>query len=247
MVIRNESERRRAEEQVEYLRSELETVPAAEQQDEITHGVVSGLRMQISDLENKLTEYKRLKEGSVAILTADNFDDIGELIIKARIIRGWSQADLAKALDMEQQQVQRYEKNDWQKISLWRLQEVVEALNLEVSIRAWLHNRAGQGSESLQFGFGYGDSLYSTMGNIGSGVGEMLGNVSVRFGDVLGNVGAGTGGVLDSLSMTFSDTLQTLPEGGVGYVSKANTPRKFRYPSPEKGAETPPTLTTNAA
>lgn len=150
MVIRNESERRRAEEQVEYLRSELEKIPATEQQDEVTQGVVSGLRMQISDIEDELAEYKRLKEGLKSMLTADNFDDIGELVIKARIARGWSQGDLAKALDMEQQQVQRYEKNDWQKISLWRLQEVVEALDLEVSIRAWLHDRGTKHGELPQ-------------------------------------------------------------------------------------------------
>lgn len=139
MVIRNELERRKADEQAEYLRSELEQIPTEEQKDEVSHSIISGLRMQISDIENKLAEYDRLKKGLAPIPTADNFDDIGELIIKARIARGWSQSDLAKVLGMEQQQVQRYEKNDWQKISLWRLQEVVEALDLEVSIRAWLH------------------------------------------------------------------------------------------------------------
>lgn len=138
MAIRSESERRRAEEQVEYLQSELEKIPVSEQGDEVTIGVINGLHMQISDIEKQLAEYDRLKEGLEPILAASSFDDIGELIIKARILRGWSQADLAKALDMEPQQVQRYERNDWQKISLWRLQEVVEALGLRFDIRAYL-------------------------------------------------------------------------------------------------------------
>lgn len=138
MVIRSESERRRSEEQVEYLRSELEKIPASEREDEVTSGVINGLRMQISDITREIAEYDRLKKGTQAVLTADSFDDIGELVIKARIARGWSQADLAKALDMEPQQVQRYERYDWEKISLWRLQEVVEALNLRVDIHAYL-------------------------------------------------------------------------------------------------------------
>ncbi len=150
MVVRSELERRRAEEQIEYLRSELQEMSTDEQQDEVARSVMSGLRMQISDIENRLAEYERLKKGSTPILTADNFDDIGELVIKARVARGWSQAELARALDMEQQQVQRYEKNDWQKISLWRLQEVVEALGLEVSVRAWLHDQGTRYGELPQ-------------------------------------------------------------------------------------------------
>jgi hypothetical protein len=143
VVIRSESERRRAEEQVEYLQSELAKIPASEQEDEVTASVINGLRMQISDIEDNLAQYDRLKKGSEPVLTADSFDDIGELVIKARIARGWSQADLARALDMEPQQVQRYERYDWEKISLWRLQEVVEALRLRCYIHAYLMEGPG--------------------------------------------------------------------------------------------------------
>lgn len=143
MAIHNESERRRAEEQVKFLRSELEKIPASEHEDEVTASVISGLRMQISDIDNELAEYDRLKKGLQTVLTADSFDDIGELVIKARIARGWSQADLARELEMEPQQVQRYERNDWQKISLWRLQEVVEALKLRCHIYAYLMEGPG--------------------------------------------------------------------------------------------------------
>lgn len=138
MVIRNELERRKAEEQGEYLQSELEKIPASRQKDQVTISVMNGLRMLISDRRNELEEYDRLKEGLERAFTADSFDDIGELVIKARVAKGWSQADLAEALNVTQQQVQRYEKNDWQKISLWRLQEVVEILGLKVFIRALL-------------------------------------------------------------------------------------------------------------
>jgi DNA-binding XRE family transcriptional regulator len=143
VAIHNESERRRAEEQIKFLRAELEKIPASEHEDEVTTSVISGLRMQILDIENELAEYDRLKKGLQTVLTADSFDDIGELVIKARIARGWSQADLARELEMEPQQVQRYERNDWQKISLWRLQEVVEALKLRCHIHAYLMEGPG--------------------------------------------------------------------------------------------------------
>ena len=39
---------------------------------------------------------------------------------------------------MTQQQVQRYERDGWQRISLWRLAEATEAMGLNLSIRATL-------------------------------------------------------------------------------------------------------------
>lgn len=137
-MIRNELERRNAEKQLSYLRSELDKRSGAEEEAETTRGVASALRMQISDIEKDLTEYDDLKEGHIPILGAQSFDDLGALLIKGRIARDWSQADLARALDMETQQVQRYERNDWQTASLWRLQEAAEALNLGIEVRARL-------------------------------------------------------------------------------------------------------------
>ncbi len=140
-MIRNDLERREAVNQVEYLRTELDKVPDHQQDDELLGGLEAGLRMQMSDIEKELNEYDRLKDGCVTILEAASLDELGELIIKARIAQNWSQAKLAEDLGMEQQQIQRYERNDWQKASLWRIQEVVDALNLDICIRASILSR----------------------------------------------------------------------------------------------------------
>ena len=63
---------------------------------------------------------------------------MGELLTKARIARGLTQEELGELLGMTQQQIQRYERNGWQKISLWRLAEAAGALGLDVNIRAGL-------------------------------------------------------------------------------------------------------------
>lgn len=211
MAIRSESERRRAEEQVEYLQSELEKIPASEREDEVTASVVNGLRMQISDIKNDLEEHNRLKKGLESVLTADSFDDIGELVIKARIARGWSQADLAEALDMKQQQVQRYERNDWEKISLWRLQEVVEALGLDVAIHARLHKHEDQDIKLSQIMSGYGDLYPGVISSLGLGTGETLGDFGVNVNEALDNVSVNIGETLGSFSMGISEMLGTLP------------------------------------
>jgi transcriptional regulator with XRE-family HTH domain len=60
------------------------------------------------------------------------------LVTKARIACGLTQAELGELLGMTQQQVARYERDGWQKISLWRLAEAADALGLDVSICARL-------------------------------------------------------------------------------------------------------------
>lgn len=201
MVIRSESERRRSEEQVKYLQSELEKIPASEQDDEVTAGVINGLRMQISDIKKQLAVHSRLKRGLDTILTAESFDDVGELVIKARIARSWSQADLAKALDMEPQQVQRYERNEWQKISLWRLQEVVEALKLDIVVHAQLRDREAQGVGLSPITVDDGKLHRHVMPTTGEDIGGALGISRVA-------VAGSTGGILSRGANTI---LQTKP------------------------------------
>ena len=59
-------------------------------------------------------------------------------LTKARITRGLTQAELGELLGMTQQQVARYERDGWQKISPWRLVDVAGALELDLSVRAYI-------------------------------------------------------------------------------------------------------------
>jgi len=147
-MIRNEIERRNAEKQLEYLRAELEKREGAVS-DAPARQVAEALRLKRADIVAELEEYAELKAGRVSAVEAESLDDLGELLIKARIIKDWSQADLARSLDMEPQQVQRYEKNDWQTASLWRLQEAAEALELDIEIWARVGDE-GDGEEDAR-------------------------------------------------------------------------------------------------
>ena len=144
-MIRSGIEYRNAKKQIEDLRSELNGFTFAEP-DEVLRGVINALEMKISDIERELDEYENLKEGRVSEFGAKSLDELGEVVTKARIARGWNQTVLASVLEMESPQIQRYEKNDWQKISVWRLQEVIEALDLELDIRARLREQTGPGA-----------------------------------------------------------------------------------------------------
>jgi hypothetical protein len=140
-MIRNDKEYRHSKEKLSELQAELQGLSSfrrSAERDEVASAVIDALRMQMEDLEREISEYEDLKEGRLLSFGAEDLDSLGELITKARIARGLTQAELGEILGMTQQQVQRYERDGWQKISLWRLAEAAGVLGLDVHIRARL-------------------------------------------------------------------------------------------------------------
>ena len=140
-MIRNDKEYRHSKGRLSELETrskELSSGRRSTGRDEVATAVIDALRMQIEDLEREISDYEDLKEGRLLSFGAEDLDSLGELLTKARIACGLTQAELGKLLGMTQQQVQRYERDGWQKISLWRLAEAADALGLDVNIRARL-------------------------------------------------------------------------------------------------------------
>jgi HTH-type transcriptional regulator / antitoxin HigA len=155
-MIRNDKEYQHSKERISELEAELKGLSSVRRsagRDEVASAVIDALQMQIEDLERELSEYEDLKEGRLLSFGADDLDSLGELVTKARIARGLTQAELGEILGMTQQQVARYERDGWQKISLWRLAEAADALGIELSIRA----RLPASNTTSPAGVGYSD------------------------------------------------------------------------------------------
>ena len=87
---------------------------------------------QLEELSEEVKEYEKLKEGNIKSLKFDSFEQLPEGLIKARIIRGLTQEQLAKLLGVKPQQVQRDEANKYATANLVKLRKVQQALNIEV-------------------------------------------------------------------------------------------------------------------
>lgn len=84
----------------------------------------------IATLQGELEEYEALTKGNLKVLEAKSLDELPLLIIKARIAIGMSQTALAKKLNIQSQQIQRYEANDYQSISFDRLLQIAQILGV---------------------------------------------------------------------------------------------------------------------
>ena len=94
---------------------------------------IDALRSEVDALSDQVKEYEALKSGAVTVLEADSLEALPILLIRARIAKGLSQRKLAEALGLKEQQIQRYESDRYATASLRRLEDVAEALELDIS------------------------------------------------------------------------------------------------------------------
>jgi DNA-binding XRE family transcriptional regulator len=87
----------------------------------------------VEDLRAELAEYEQLRDGTTTTIEATSLAGLADALIKARIARGWTQADLARKLDVAEQQVQRDEANRYAGAALSRLCAIADALDIDVS------------------------------------------------------------------------------------------------------------------
>lgn len=105
---------------------------------------MAALHSELENLSQQVREYETLKSGTVEILKASTLEELPRILIRARIAKGLSQRQLAEALGLKEQQIQRYEAEEYASASLRRLYDVANALSLNISEVAEFKNTPQQ-------------------------------------------------------------------------------------------------------
>lgn len=84
----------------------------------------------IAELEDSIRTYVSLRDGELAPVPITDVASIPRSLIEHRIAAGLSQRQLAERLGLKEQQIQRYEAEDWATASLNRLMQVADALGI---------------------------------------------------------------------------------------------------------------------
>lgn len=94
---------------------------------------MNALKSEEISLANQLKEYELLRAGEITTLKASNLGELPTILIRARIAQRLSQRDLAGLVGLKEQQIQRYEADEYASASLRRLGEIAEALKLNIT------------------------------------------------------------------------------------------------------------------
>lgn len=143
-MIRNERQYRITSRQRQLLADALDDVAARRHHLGETSGVAdqndllrveleqASIEGQLSDLDAQIREYEQLRAGARDRVRITSFDELPQALVQARIAAGLTQRDLAERLGLKEQQIQRYEAEDYASASLPRLEEVRNALGVEI-------------------------------------------------------------------------------------------------------------------
>lgn len=105
----------------------------------VREGHLNGIRALIGDMKAELGEYESLRSGEVRAFPMQSvLAELPTALVRARIARGWTHRELAKALGTSEQQVQKDEAGGYAKASLDKLGRVAGVLGVSVSGRARL-------------------------------------------------------------------------------------------------------------
>jgi len=129
-MITNEKQYKITKSQADKFLQSIEKLGAVS--SKIERAQRDALLSQYEELKTEVEEYEKLKSGFVKISEANSIEELPELLIKARIVQGLTQEDLASKLGMKAQQIQRYEADLYLNASFKRLLEIADSLNVQL-------------------------------------------------------------------------------------------------------------------
>lgn len=94
-----------------------------------------GMESQLDELREQVAEYDALRKGKIRKFEFDSLSSVPIGLIKARIAKGLTQKDLARALHLKEQQIQRYEATLYEGAGLERIQQVARVLGMRERVR----------------------------------------------------------------------------------------------------------------
>jgi DNA-binding XRE family transcriptional regulator len=131
-MIRNEVEyqeavKRLKEERARYDAHERELVRVGLEANEVKRAMAP-LRSFNLQLEEEVEAYERLKRGDLGEF--DNLHGLGRTLVSLRIALGLTQRQLAERLSVNESQVSRDERNEYQGITVDRASRILDALGV---------------------------------------------------------------------------------------------------------------------
>jgi HTH-type transcriptional regulator / antitoxin HipB len=96
----------------------------------------NAMQSQLEELRVQVIEYEQLRTSLInqqeVTLELKQLSELPEMLIRARIAKGWTQGQLAERLGVRVQQVQNDEATLYQSASFARLNKIATALGVEV-------------------------------------------------------------------------------------------------------------------
>jgi DNA-binding XRE family transcriptional regulator len=87
---------------------------------------------QIETFRHEIDHYEKLRDGHITSREITSIRELPSALIEARIAARLTQRQLAESIGVAEQQIQRWEVNDYSGVNLDRLQSIADALGVQI-------------------------------------------------------------------------------------------------------------------
>jgi DNA-binding Xre family transcriptional regulator len=104
----------------------------AEEHPEMRQVVHDAIMSEIETLRRQIDHYEKLRDGRITSREITSLRELPIALIEARIAARLTQRQLAERIGIAEQQIQRWEANEYSGVGVDRLQGVADALGMQV-------------------------------------------------------------------------------------------------------------------
>ena len=132
-MIKNEKQYKTTKSKLKDLQRSLKVCKEGTFPNKTIHkAMADSLKSLMGDLEKEIREYENLKNNKVPTLKIKSLADLPNVLVRSRISQGLTQKQLAEKLEMPAQQIQRYESEDYRRVSFGTLLDISRTLNIDL-------------------------------------------------------------------------------------------------------------------
>jgi DNA-binding Xre family transcriptional regulator len=135
-MIKNEKQYKITTKKLNSINQKIAEMNSGGDQLSITNQLIMASLIDIkTDMENEIAAYDLLKLNIPANSEERVIDDLPLLLIEYKINSGLTQKEFSKKIGMKEQQLQRYEADNFKSISFKNLLKILHAIGLEIKIK----------------------------------------------------------------------------------------------------------------
>jgi HTH-type transcriptional regulator/antitoxin HipB len=107
--------------------------------------ILVSLKVMKEQMENEIHAFDLLKTSDSPLLNERSIDNLPELLIEFKIHSGMTQKEFSQKVGMKEQQIQRYEAENFNSISFKNLLKILHAIGLDIKVRGYVSEKSGGG------------------------------------------------------------------------------------------------------
>ncbi len=135
-LIKSDDQRQKTLKRIEGVQAQIEKVRKSHGPEK-AEAFTKVMQRHLADLKEQIRVYGELKEKGLEPLRPHHPSEVGPYLVKARIVSGLTQSELAKKLGVSQPMVFKYENSEYQGVNLETLARVTEILGVSLNLETF--------------------------------------------------------------------------------------------------------------